>query len=224
MDKQTAIINLDTIIKRIEKARLKVNNHHIVQLVAISKYSKSDDIKTLYDAGQRAFGENKVQDFKNKIHQLDTLPLSWHFVGSLQTNKINNLIDLNPTLFHGLDNLDLAYQLDKKLKIKNKTMNCLLQINSSKEDTKSGVMTEVAIKTFNKISQECSNIKLKGVMSIGANSKDEDIVKQSFIDTYDIFTCCKGATICSMGMSNDLELAIKCGSNMIRVGRDLFKV
>ncbi len=218
-----AIKNLDTVIEKIEKARLKVDDHHIVQLVAISKYSTSNDITTLYNAGQRAFGENKIQDLKQKAQELDELPLSWHFVGSLQKNKINNLIDLNPALVHSLDSLELALELNKKLEAKGKKMNCLLQINSAYEDTKSGVMPEIAVDTFNKIVKECPHINLKGVMSIGAHTDDKEIIKQSFELTYDIFAKCKDATICSMGMSGDYELAIECGSNMIRVGSALFK-
>ncbi len=223
MNKNKAIKNLDTVIEKIEKARLKVSDHHIVQLVAISKYSNADDIGVLYEAGQRAFGENKVQDLKSKSNQLDDLPLSWHFVGSLQKNKINNLIDLNPTLVHSLDSLELAIELNNKLKIKNKTMNCLLQINSAYEDSKSGVQPEDAVDIYHKILQECTNINLKGVMSIGAYSENIDLIKKSFTITNDIFKRCNGATICSMGMSSDFELAIECGSNMIRVGSKLFK-
>jgi pyridoxal phosphate enzyme (YggS family) len=223
MDNNKAIDNLDKIIQKVEKARLKVSDHHIVQIVAISKYSISDDIITLYEAGQRAFGENKVQDFKNKSQALNDLPLSWHFVGNLQKNKINNLIDLNPLLFHSLDSIDLALELDKKLQIKNKKMNCLLQINSAYEDTKSGIMPEVAVDTFNKIQQQCPNINLQGVMSIGTHTTDQSLIKKSFDITYNIFKSCNEATICSMGMSQDFELAIECGSNMIRVGSSLFK-
>ncbi len=223
IQKIQAIKNLDIIIEKIEKARLKVSEHHIVQLVAISKYSTSQDIRTLYSAGQRAFGENKIQDLKQKSQKLEELPISWHFVGNLQKNKINNLIDLNPTLVHSLDSLELAQELNKKLEAKKKKMNCLLQINSAKEDTKSGVMPEIAIDTFNQIVKECQNINLKGVMSIGAHTKDEEIIKQSFKLTYDIFSNCKDATICSMGMSGDYELAIESGSNIIRVGSALFK-
>ncbi len=218
-----AINNLDTIITKIEKARLEVSDHHIVQLIAISKYSTSDDISTLYNAGQRAFGENKVQDLKSKSQDLEELPLSWHFVGSLQKNKINNLIDLNPTLVHSLDSLELAFELDKKLKTKNKKMNCLLQINSANEETKSGVVPQLAVEIFDEIKRECLNINLKGVMSIGAHSDDEELIIKSFKTTKEIFDKCAGATICSMGMSGDFELAIKYGSNMIRVGSALFK-
>jgi len=223
LDKQQAIQNLDNIIEKIEKSRLQVSDHHIVQLIAISKYSTSEDINTLYQAGQRAFGENKVQDLKQKSQNLEELPLSWHFVGNLQKNKINNLIDLNPILFHSLDSLELAQELDKKLKIKNKKMNCLLQINSAYEDNKSGVEPKNAIDLFHKIQNICPNINLKGVMSIGANSEDKKLIEKSFKTTYDIYKKCNNATICSMGMSNDFELAIICGSNMIRIGSSLFK-
>jgi pyridoxal phosphate enzyme (YggS family) len=222
MDKNKAINNLDNVIKKIEKARYKINEHHIVQLVAVSKYSNCEDITTLYSAGQRAFGENKVQDLKEKSTSLEELPISWHFIGTLQKNKINNLIDLNPTLMHSLDSTELARELDKKLKAKNKTMNCLLQINSAKESTKSGVMPEEAIEIYKQIQNEYSSINLKGVMSIGANTNDKDIIKKSFLTTKSIFDKCEGATICSMGMSSDFDLAIECGANMVRVGSALF--
>ncbi len=223
LKQNTAIKNLDEVITKIEKARLGVSDHHIVQLIAISKYSTSNDVNTLYLSGQRAFGENKVQDLKEKSQELEELPLSWHFVGSLQKNKINNLIDLNPILVHSLDSLELAYELNKKLQAKDKIMNCLLQINSAREESKSGVIPEIAVDIFNEIKEECTNINLKGVMSIGAHTENEELIKESFIITNDIFKACKGATICSMGMSSDFELAIECGSNMIRVGSALFK-
>ena len=222
MTKQQAIKNLDNIIEKIEFSRLQVNQHHIVQLIAVSKYSTAKDIEILYNAGQRAFGENKVQDLKTKQEELKDLPISWHFIGTLQKNKINNLIDLNPVLMHSLDSLDLASELDKKLKAKNKTMNCLLQINSADEDTKSGVDPKNAVDIFNEIEEKYTNIKLKGVMSIGAHSDDKQLIKQSFKTTKEIFDNCN-TNICSMGMSSDFENAILNGSNMIRVGSALFK-
>lgn len=223
MTKNDAINNLDNIIKRIEFARLQKSEHLIVQLVAVSKYSISDDIRSLYEAGQRAFGENKVQDLKRKQEELADLPIAWHFIGSLQKNKINNLIDLNPVLFHSLDSLELAQQLDNKLKIKNKTMNCLLQINSAYEDSKSGVDPKDALEIYNTIKEKYTNIILKGIMSIGAHSEDKELIQKSFDVTKDIFDNIKDAKICSMGMSGDFEQAILSGSNMLRVGSALFK-
>lgn len=224
LTKEKAIQNLDEIIKKVEFARLQVSQHKIVQIVGVSKYNTSDDVANVYKAGQRAFGENKVQDLKQKQDELAEYPISWHFIGTLQKNKINNLIDLNPTLMHSLDSLDLAEELDKKLKAKNKTMNCLLQINSAFEDTKSGVEPKDAVKIYETIKEKYTNIKLKGVMSIGANSDDKDKIIKSFRLTKEIFDKCDGAEICSMGMSSDFELAILNGSNMIRVGSGLFKV
>jgi pyridoxal phosphate enzyme (YggS family) len=222
MTNQQAIDNLDKVITNIEKARLSLSDHHIVQLVGISKYSNADEVKTLYDAGQRAFGENKVQDLKTKMGQLNDLPIAWHFVGTLQKNKINNLIDLNPTLMHSLDSLELAEELDKKLKVKGKKMNCLLQINSAYEDTKSGVDPKDAVSIYNEIKEKYTNINLKGVMSIGAHSDDKELIEKSFQTTKDIFEKIDG-NICSMGMSGDYQLAISYGANMIRVGSALFK-
>ena len=225
MNKETATKNLDNLITKVEGARLRISEHHIVKIIGISKYSTSQDIKTLYEAGQRAFGENKVQDLKAKSEELEELPIEWHFVGTLQKNKINNLIDLNPTLIHSLDSLNLAIELNKKLEAKNKKLSALLQINSAYEESKSGVFPEIAVEVYKQILELCPNIVLKGVMSIGAHVEDEKIIKDSFKTTKKIFDELVpfGAKYCSMGMSSDFELAIACGSNMIRVGSTLFK-
>lgn len=225
MDKQIATKNLDDIITRVEGARLKISEHHIVKIIGISKYSTSEDVATLYGAGQRAFGENKVQDLKAKSDELEELPIEWHFVGRLQKNKINNLIDLNPSLVQSIDSLELAQEFDKKLEAKGKKISALLQINSAKEDTKTGVMPEVAIEVYKQILDTCPNLRLKGVMSIGAHVEDDKIIKDSFKTTKKIYDELVpfGAKYCSMGMSSDYELAIACGSNMIRVGSTLFK-
>lgn len=223
MDNTEYKIYIDDVIRRVETARLKVSQHHIVKIVAVSKYSTTDEIKNLYNIGQRAFGENKVQDLKQKTNELDELPIEWHFIGNLQKNKINNLIDLNPALFHSLDSVELALELDKKLEVKGKKLNALLQVNSAKEDSKHGVMPEEAVEIYNKIKSTCKNINLKGVMSIGAHSEDKELIKQSFETTHNIYKQLDGATICSMGMSSDFELAIECGSNMVRLGSIMFR-
>ncbi len=215
-------IHIDDVVRRVETARLKVSEYHIVKIVAISKYSTADEIKKLYNIGQRAFGENKVQDLREKSKELEELPLEWHFVGNLQKNKINNLLDINPALFHALDSLELAQELQKKLKTRDMTLDALMQINSAKEDSKHGFMPEVASEMYQKIKDECPNINLKGVMSIGAHTDNKDEVKKSFETTYEIYKSLEGATICSMGMSGDFELAIECGSNMVRLGSVMF--
>lgn len=215
-------IYIDDVIRRVESARLRVSGHHIVKIVAISKYSSAQEIEKLYKIGQRAFGENKVQDLKEKSQTLDELPLEWHFVGNLQKNKINNLLDINPTLFQSLDSLELAYELQKKLALKGMQLDCLMQINSAYEESKHGFLPEDAKVAYEKINAECPNINLKGVMSIGAHSEDKAVIKKSFDTTYEIYKTLPNATICSMGMSGDFELAIECGSNMVRLGSIMF--
>lgn len=222
MDEIEYKIYIDDVIRRVETARLHVSAHHIVKIVAVSKYSTSNEIEKLYKIGQRAFGENKVQDLKAKSQELEDLPLEWHFIGNLQKNKINNLLDINPTLFQGLDSLELAHELQKKLVAKEMTLDALLQINSAKEESKHGVMPQEALEVYKQIQEECPNIHLKGVMSIGAHSDDIELIKESFLTTHDIYKQCPGATICSMGMSGDFELAIECGSNMVRLGSIMF--
>jgi len=215
-------MNLNELIQKVEKARLEVNEHLIVKIVAVSKYVDSKAVKTLYEEGQRAFGENRVQVLEEKVNNLKNLPIEWHFIGNLQKNKINKLLKLNPFMIQSINSIELAKEIDKR---SNKPIRCLLEINSAKEDTKNGIAPEKAIDTYQQILEECPNIKLQGVMTIGAHTdKKEEIIK-SFELTYSIFEKLKkdGAKICSMGMSNDFELAIKSGSNMIRVGSALFK-
>ncbi len=215
-------IHIDKIIDRIEQARIKVSEHHIVKIVAVSKYNTAEDITKLYNIGQRAFGENRVQDLVAKQAALDELPLEWHYIGNLQRNKLNTLIKADPFLFQSLDSKELANALQRRLHDRETTMDCLLQINSAKEETKSGVYPEDAVELFSYIREHCPNINLKGVMSIGAHTDDQALIKESFETTFKIYDQLEDVSICSMGMSGDFELAIECGSNMIRVGSIMF--
>jgi len=224
LDKEQLRKNLDEVIWNIEEARISVSEHHIVKLVTVAKYTQIENIETLYSLGQRAFGENQVQQLKERIGTLEELPLEWHMIGSLQKNKINNLIDLNPSLMQSLDSLELALELNKKLEAKNKKLNCLLQINSAGEESKSGVTNEEAIDIYQQIKESCTSINLRGVMTIGAFTEDKKLIQNSFETTHDIYEKLQkdGANICSMGMSSDYTLAIRCGSNLVRVGSALF--
>jgi len=216
-------IHIDQVIERIEAARIKVSEHHIVKIVAVSKYSTSDAIEALYNIGQRAFGENKVQDLKIKTEALDALPLEWHFIGNLQKNKINQLLALNPFLFQALDSIELAKALQQRLVTHdNMQLDALLQINSAKEETKSGVSPEMAKDIFEQIHEECPNINLRGVMSIGAHTDDAKLIRESFESTRRIYDSLTDVSICSMGMSSDFEQAIASGSNMVRLGSIMF--
>jgi len=214
-------MSLDELIQRVEAARLRRSEHLIVQIVAVTKYTDNLEVlKKLYNDGQRAFGENRVQDMEKKVNGLKDLPIEWHFIGNLQKNKINKLLKLNPFMIQSINSFELAEAINKRA---NKKINCLLEINSAKEESKHGLDPELAIDTYLKIKEELPNINLKGVMTIGAHTDDEDEIRKSFRLTYNIFEKLKpyGAKICSMGMSNDFEIAIEEGSNMIRVGSAL---
>ena len=225
LDREHLRANLDEVIWNIEQARITVSEYHIVKLVTVAKYTELENISTLYELGQRAFGENQVQQLKERMQSLEALPLEWHMIGTLQKNKINNLIDLRPTLMQSLDSIALANELNKKLLTKETKTNCLLHVKAANEETKSGVRSAEAIDIYHTIQETCPHINLKGVMTIGAHTDDTKLIQQSFETTHSIYQKLlkDGATVCSMGMSSDYELAIKCGSNLVRVGSALFK-
>lgn len=215
--------NLLKVIEKIEKARISVDRRRIVQLIAVSKYATQEEISALYACGQRAFGENKVQDLQQKSSALEALPLEWHFIGTLQSNKVNALVQLNPYLLQSLHSLELAKLLQSRLEKGNKTLKALMQVNSAKEASKSGFMPETALEMYARIQEECQNIELCGLMSIGAHSHDTKTIQKSFEITQNLFLRIKGAEVLSMGMSGDFELAIACGSNCVRLGSILFQ-
>lgn len=193
-----------------------------VTLIAVSKNVTCNEVRELYAQGQRNFGENRVQELAKKELELQNFTdIKWHMIGRLQNNKINQMISLKPVLWQSCDSFERAVEVDKRLSYK---LDTLLQINSAGEDTKQGVSVANATEIYERIQSECKNINLKGVMSIGAHVDEPKEVQNSFELTYKIYESLKpkGATICSMGMSSDFELAIKCGSNMIRLGTMLY--
>lgn len=206
-------MSLDTILDQINgKARL----------IAVSKNVTQNEVISLYNQGLREFGENRVQELKRKSEILSNLDIKWHFIGRLQSNKINQLISLHPSLWQSCDGLEIALEVNKRLNYK---LDTLLQINSAKEESKQGVDPSDAIEIYKDIQNRCENLNLIGVMSIGANSDDENEIRRSFEITKNIFDKLKpqGAVICSMGMSGDFNLAIECGSNMVRLGTILYR-
>lgn len=202
-------------MKDIEQILKKIPDS--VKLIAVSKTFSTQEVNELYLQGQRDFGENRVQELARKNEILNETNLNWHFIGRLQKNKINHLLKLPFTLWQSCESLKMALEVDKR---SDKIINTLLQINSASEHSKQGVDPQFAVEEFLKIKQNCKNINLIGVMSIGAMSEDKKEIQKSFESTYKIFDQLKihGAKICSMGMSSDYELAIKSGSNMIRLG------
>ena len=220
-------LQLERILRRIERARLAYDAHQIISLVAVSKYQSVDSIRALYECGQRAFGENKVQDLRLKAEALDDVPLEWHFIGTLQENKINALLALKPSLIHSVDSLKTAQAIQRRLQthLGEAKVRALLQINAANEISKSGVSVEAAKEIYNEILSACPNLIMEGVMCIGANSPNRSEIEKSFQKTSDIFHSLqdRGAKILSMGMSGDFEIAIAYGANLVRIGSKLFE-
>ena len=196
------------------------------KLVAVSKSVDIDALKELASFGQLDFGENRVQELERKIEGLagisaDYSRLRWHFIGRLQSNKINALLALRPALWQSCESVDAALSVEKRLSYE---LPCLVQINSANESSKQGASLNEAVDIYHEICERCKLLKPVGVMSIGANNSDERVIAKSFEDTYKVFESLKkhGAKICSMGMSDDWRMALKCGSNMLRLGRILW--
>lgn len=215
--------HLQEVIAKIEKARIAYSRHQVIKLVAVSKYWDISQIIELYNGGQRAFGENKVQDLKAKSLELENYPLEWHLIGTIQENKINTIISLSPALIHSIDSLKLARSFQQRLEREDKTQRALLQINSSREESKSGVSIEEAKEVYLAIKESCPNLVLEGVMTIGAHSEDKSKIIKSFEVTKEIFDSLPNAKTLSMGMSGDYELAISCGANLLRIGSALIE-
>ncbi|MGG7048095.1 MULTISPECIES: YggS family pyridoxal phosphate-dependent enzyme [unclassified Campylobacter] len=209
------MIVLSELLEKIYKLNPKA------KLIAVSKNVTSKEVLELFSQGQLEYGENRVQELAKKQSELAHLGLKWHMIGRLQSNKINQLIALKPTLWQSCDSFEKAVEVDKRLNFR---LDTLLQINSANEESKQGVLSSEAEEIYLKIKMQCKNINLLGVMSIGSHSDDWHEIAKSFETTYKIYEnlSSHGAQICSMGMSSDYDLALKCGSNMLRLGSMLY--
>ncbi len=200
-----------------------------VTLVAVSKTKPIEDILSIYQCGQRIFGENKVQELSNK-YELLPKDIEWHLIGHLQSNKVKYVAPF-VALIHAVDSLKLLQEINKQAQKNNRVINCLLQIYIAKEESKFGLDFDEAISILH--SPEfvaLEHINIAGLMGMATNTDDQLIVKNEFnqlekfyqeLKKDNTLTHCN-FTILSMGMSNDYPLAIECGSNMVRIGSSIF--
>jgi PLP dependent protein len=200
-----------------------------VTLVAISKTHTEQAIMEAYNAGQRVFGENKVQEMVNKYEQLPK-DIEWHLVGHLQSNKVKYIAPF-VSLIHSVDSFKLLKEINKAAKKENRVIDCLLQIHIAEEETKFGLSKEelyeiLASSDF--ISME--NLRVLGLMGMATFTENMDQVRKEFKGLSNLFNQVKREllaqtdhfTVLSMGMSGDYSIAIEEGSNMIRVGSIIF--
>jgi hypothetical protein len=192
-----------------------------VTLVAVSKTKSNADILAAYSAGQRVFGENKVQELVKKQEELPK-DIQWHMIGHLQRNKVKFIASF-VALIHGVDNLKLLQEIEKRAAQNNRKIDCLLQVHIAKEDTKFGFgiheITQVLLAT-----SSFKNISIIGLMGMATFTDDTNQIKEEFKSLKTVFNSINNdtITILSMGMSGDYPLAIEQGSTMVRVGSAIF--
>ena len=211
------------ITKRIKEIRDSINKD--VELVAVSKTKSNKEILEAYNAGQKVFGENKIQEMTKKYEELPK-DIKWHMVGHVQSNKIKYMAPY-VDLVHGIDSLKSLKILNKEAKKNDRVIRCLLQLKISDEFTKFGLSKEEIESILNSINiLDLMNINIAGIMTIGSFTENMNVVVKEFDKTKKIFDSLKTAfpnlKILSMGMSNDYKIAINHGSNMIRVGSLIF--
>jgi hypothetical protein len=188
-------------------------------LVAVSKTKPVEDVQELYNAGQRDFGENYVQELVDKEAVLPK-DIRWHFIGHLQSNKVKYIAPF-VFLIHGVDSLNLLREINKEAAKNNRVIDCLLQVHIAKEETKFGLdATELA--EVMKAAETFKNVHVAGLMGMASFSDDLQLVREEFKTLKLLHDQYKGFSVLSMGMSGDYAIAIAEGSNMVRIGSLLF--
>lgn len=208
--------NIDDIIKEIPSN---------VKLLAVSKTKSIKEMEEAYKYGIRDFGENKVQELINKEEEFHS-DVRWHLIGNLQTNKVKYLVG-KVFLIHSLSSVKLLKEIEKEFGKNNEIANVLIQINIGREESKGGLLIEQLEEIIISI-EECSHVKVKGIMTVIPKGDDESNRKY-FKETKKIFDMLKKRKfnnivmdILSMGMTHDYKIAIEEGSNIIRVGQGIF--
>ncbi|HPF51053.1 MAG TPA: YggS family pyridoxal phosphate-dependent enzyme [Draconibacterium sp.] len=200
-----------------------------VKLVAVSKTKPNEDILVAYEAGQRIFGENKVQDLTKKFEELPR-DIEWHFIGHPQSNKVKYIAPF-VSLIHGVDSLKLLSVINKEGEKNQRVIRCLLQFHIAEESTKFGLDEQEAdVLLQSEEYQSFQHVEIVGVMGMATYTDDEDQIRNEFKNLHQIFTSLKNKYFLnwesfkeiSMGMSDDYPIAVEEGSTLIRVGSKIF--
>lgn len=206
-------------------AEIKANLPEGVTLVAVSKTKPNEAILEAYEAGQRVFGENKVQDL---VQKWEALPkdIEWHMIGHLQRNKVKYMAEF-VSLIHGVDSLKLLKEIDKQAQKHNRVIPCLLQMHIAEEDTKFGLdEDELNALLASSEFKQMKHVKIMGLMGMATFTDNENQVRKEFARLKSLFENLKlqlpDITILSMGMSGDYDIAIAEGSTMVRIGSSIF--
>ena len=200
-----------------------------VRLVAVSKTKSPDEIREAYDAGQRVFGENIVQELMDKKEDLPD-DIEWHMLGHLQTNKVKYIAPFI-SMIQSVDSLKILKEINKRAKQHDRVIDCLLQVFIASEDTKFGLEHAELIELLSSEDfASLKNIRIRGLMGIATNTPNEKVIKEEYYELKNLFDGIKVSYFrnqdsfdtLSMGMSSDYKVAIQQGSNMIRLGSTIF--
>lgn len=217
-----------TIAENLQEIKAQLPEH--VTLVAVSKTKPIADLQEAYAAGQRIFGENKIQEMTEKWEQLPK-DIQWHMIGHVQTNKVKFMAPY-VALIHGVDSLKLLEEINKQAAKNNRIIDCLLQIHIAEEETKFGFDASELEAILNAATfQNLKNIKVIGLMGMATFTEDKAQIQKEFQFLKSLFDQYQSVQwpnfqlqTLSMGMSGDYQLAIACGSTMVRIGSSIFGV
>jgi pyridoxal phosphate enzyme (YggS family) len=200
-----------------------------VTLVAVSKTKPVADLMEAYEAGQRIFGENKIQEMTDKWEQMPK-DVHWHMIGHVQTNKVKYMAPFI-TLVHGVDSLKLLAEINKQAQKNGRIIDCLLQVHIAEEETKFGMdEQELNALLSSEEFKQMENVKVVGLMGMATFTEDRQQIRKEFTHLKSIFdrlaaqpttVNCQLSTL-SIGMSGDYQIAIECGSTMVRIGSSIF--
>ena len=206
--------NITSLVKQLPKT---------VKLVVVSKNKSNEEIMQAYNAGQRVFGENKIQDMTRKFEKLPK-DIQWHMIGHVQSNKVKYMAPY-VDLIQSVDSHKLLKEINKQAQKNNRVISCLLQIKISDEETKFGLSIEECYKAI-ELANNLPYIKIKGLMGMATFTENQNQIAKEFdrlkVFFYQLIDQNTSLTTLSMGMSGDYPIALKKGSNMIRVGSKIF--
>ena len=189
-----------------------------VTLVCVSKFQPVEAIREAYEAGERHFGESRVQELQRKVPQLPA-DIHWHFIGHLQTNKVRDLLKLRPYLIQSVDSEHLLRAINDEAAKQGIIQDVLLELHVAKEETKTGFTPDQLPIT----NDQYPNIRIRGLMTMATNTDDEAEIRRCFMEAKQLLSTFNfNLSTLSMGMSDDYQIAIECGSTMVRIGSTIF--
>lgn len=194
-----------------------------VTLVCVSKFHPAEAIREAYEAGERHFGESRVQELQQKVPALPS-DIRWHFIGHLQTNKVRELLKLRPYLIESVDSVKLLQVINDEAAKQGFVQDVLLEVHVAREETKSGfIPEELSAVIVNGQTEKWPNVRVCGLMTMATNTEDEQEIRRCFTQARELYNqLFNPKDTLSMGMSDDYQLAIECGSTSVRIGSAIF--